>query len=140
MADNEDKCVMVLDAELPAGVQANAAAVLGVTLGRLRPELVGCDVVDASGVTHAGIITVPIPVLKNSREGLRAMREQLRGPEFQDVLTVDFSDVAQSCRVYAEYLDKAARTTEMEHTYLGLALCGPGKAIRRLTGSLPLLR
>lgn len=140
MADQSIKCVIVVDEALPAGMQANAAAVLGVTLGVRRPDLVGCDVVDASGVTHAGIVTIPIPILKSGGERLRALCGQLRGPEFQDVLAVDFSDVAQRCRAYDEYLDRAARTAEEEHAYVGLAMCGPAASIKRLTGNLPLLR
>ena len=52
----------------------------------------------------------------------------------------DFSDVAQCCRSYPAYLEKAARTREEEHRYLGLCLCGEKKLVNRLTGCLPLLR
>ena len=32
-----EKCVMVLDETLPAGLAANAAAIMGITLGRQMP-------------------------------------------------------------------------------------------------------
>lgn len=133
-------CVVVVDEALPAGVQANTAAILGMTLGSRRPDVVGEDVRDASGTTHAGIVTVPVPVLRCDGAQLRALRSALRAPDFEDVLTVDFSDVARACRTYAEYRGNAAATPEEAHTYLGLALCGPRKKVKRLTGSLPLLR
>ena len=34
------KCVMILDEELPAGVLANAAGILGMTLGKQIPEVI----------------------------------------------------------------------------------------------------
>jgi len=40
--------VIVFDKELPIGLLANAAAVLGVSLGRLAVESVGTDVVGAA--------------------------------------------------------------------------------------------
>ena len=136
----EEKCVMVADEALPTGVLANTAASLGITLGARYPEVVGPDVTDASGVTHPGITTFPVPILKSDAEGLRALRQRLKDPAFQEVFTADFSDVAQSCQVYDEYEAKAARTPEDGHSYLALLLCGPKKQVNKLTGSLPLLR
>ncbi len=40
----EEKCVLVADPTLPAGVLANTAAILGVTLGARRPDVAqGCQ-------------------------------------------------------------------------------------------------
>lgn len=38
-----EKCVMVIDEKLPLGVIANAAAIMGITLGKKMPEVVGAD-------------------------------------------------------------------------------------------------
>ncbi len=51
-----EKCVMVIDEQLPLGIIANTAAVMGITLGKAMPEVVGEDVRDESGHTHLGII------------------------------------------------------------------------------------
>lgn len=64
------KCVMVLDENLPVGVIANTAAIPGISLGRKMPDVVGGDVTSQDGVTHAGIITLPVPVLRGSPEQL----------------------------------------------------------------------
>ena len=61
-----EKCVMVMDEQLPVGMLANTAAILGITLGQKLPEVVGDDVVDQSGQTHLGIIAFPVPILKAS--------------------------------------------------------------------------
>ena len=49
MQADEWKCVMVIDRELPVGVIANTAGILGITVGKELPEQVGKDVKDASG-------------------------------------------------------------------------------------------
>lgn len=128
----EEKCVMVIDEALPLGIIANTAAVLGITLGHLRPEIIGGDVADGSGSLHAGITA--------GAGAVRALREALCRPEFQEVTVVDFSDVAQGCKVYGEYIEKMAAAPEDGLQYLGLALCGPKKKVNKLTGSMPLLR
>ncbi len=37
-----EKCVMVIDESLPPGIIANTAAIMGITLGKKRPEVVFC--------------------------------------------------------------------------------------------------
>lgn len=137
---NDIKAVMVIDGELPTGLIANTAAILGFTLGKRAPEYVGHDVTDASGLTHLGIITIPVPVLKMDRERLQGLRRTLFSEEYSDLDVIDFSDVAQSCMAYDEYAKLTAQTEEREHTYLGVAIFGDKKKVNKLTGSMPLLR
>ena len=135
-----EKCVMVIDEALPLGLMANTAAIMGITLGQKMPEVVGADVTDRSGCTHLGIIEFPVPILRSAPEGLRTLREKLYRPEFQDVTTVDFSDLAQSCKTYGEFINRLRDTAEGDLQYFGIALCGPKRKINQLTGSMPLLR
>lgn len=136
----EEKCVMILDETLPLGLLCNTAAILGVTLGRQIPGLVGCDVADGDGEIHLGITELPIPILKAPPEGLRALRTRLRQPEFRDLTVADFSGLAQSCRTYDEFRRRMAQTPEGALRYIGLVLSGGRKQVNQLTGSLPLLR
>ena len=131
MESTTSKCVMVLDENLPLGLLANTAAILGITLGKH---------IDGSGKAHLGIIMFPVPILRGDAEQIRAIREILYGVDYQDVIVVDFSDVAQCCKNYGEYIGKAAQADESEWRYFGLGLCGPKKLVSRLTGSMPLLR
>lgn len=140
MADKEIKCVIVVDGALPVGILANTTAILGITLGRQVPDCVGQDVHDASGRVHRGIITLPVPILKGNIEILKTLREKLYTNDFSDMVVVDFSDVAQGCNIYDEYMCKAKSTKEADHTYLGIAIYGNKKKINKLTGSMPLLR
>ena len=78
--------------------------------------------------------------LKGTKSVLKDMRERLYAAEFDSLIVVDFSDVAQCCNVYDKYRAKAASTAEKDFTYLGLALYGDKKLVNKLTGSMPLLR
>ncbi|MBP1925082.1 hypothetical protein J2Z76_000939 [Sedimentibacter acidaminivorans] len=140
MADQKTKCVIVVDEALPIGIIANTTAILGITLGRQVPECVGEDAQDASGQVHKGIIAIPVPILKGNIEILKTLREKLYTQDFSDMIVVDFSDVAQGCNIYDEYMLKAKTTKEADHTYLGIAIYGNKKKINKLTGSMPLLR
>ncbi len=140
MGTKNEKCVMVIDENLPLGLIANTAAILGITLGKHRPETVGVDVTDATGREHLGIIEFPVPILRGARETIRTIRERLYEPEFAGLTTVDFTELAQGCRTYEEFIGKMAEVPEEELRYLGVALCGPRKQVDRLTGSMPLLR
>jgi len=135
-----EKCVMVIDRELPLGLVANTAAILGITLGKKLPEVVGADVADASGHEHLGIIEFPVPILRGTPESLREMRERLYQPEYQGLTVVDFSDLAQGCRTYPEFLEKMGTEPESRLRYYGVAICGDRKKVNRLTGSMALLR
>lgn len=135
-----EKCVMVLNEELPMGILANTAGIMGITLGKYIPETVGVTVLDKSQHPHLGIITTPVPILKTTQDKIKQIRQQLYLPDFKELIVVDFSDVAQSCNVYDEYIEKANQTLEDDFTYFGIAIYGNKKLVNKLTGSLPLLR
>lgn len=136
----KEKCVMILDEHLPSGLLLNTAAIMGITLGKQMPEVVGFNVADRDGNEHLGIIEFPVPILRASPEKLREIRSRLYQPEFQDLTAIDFSDLAQGCKTYEEFSEKMAATQEQALTYFGIAICGAAKKVNRLTGSLPLLR
>lgn len=97
------KCVMVMDEALAPGIAANTAALLGMTLGSRVQDAIGCDVKDADGHTHMGILQIPLPILKLNTERLQELRRQLFDKEYEDLTIVDFSDAAQTCNVYEDW-------------------------------------
>ncbi len=135
-----EKCVMVIDENLPLGIIANTAAIMGITLGKQMPEVVGADVFDRTGKGHLGIIEFPVPILKGNVDVIKAIRGRLYDPEFSELTVVDFSDLAQGCRTYDEFIEKMKDVSEMELNYFGIAICGAKKKVNKLTGSLALLR
>ena len=107
---NNMKCVMIFSEDLPIGVIANTAAIMGASLGKSDPEIVGITPTDKDGREHSGLIQFPVPILKSDSTTIRDIRN----------------------KAIENYCD--------DISYLGLTLCGPKKAINKLTGSLSLLR
>ncbi len=134
------KCVMILDRNLPVGILANTASILGITIGKLIPEIVGHTVTDASGTSHPGITSLPIPILAADKGMLHDIRSKLILENPCELRYVDFSDIARHSRSYNDYEAEEAATESDAQEYLGLAIYGETHAVNSLTGSLPLLR
>jgi hypothetical protein len=97
-----------------------------------------CEPIDGIPLDYRAV-HVPIPILKADAKRLNEIRHALYTLE-EPLVVVDFSDVAQSCNTYFDYVQKAARTLSVDFEYFGIALCGHKKRINKLTGNLPLLR
>lgn len=132
-----ERCVIVVDEDLPAGLAANAAAVLALTLGAREPDLAGADFVDADAQPHPGLIPIGLPVLRAPRAELVEIR---RRASEDGVSVVDFPVFGQRTNDYDEFRGMVAATPAAELSYLGVALSGSSRAVRRLTGRLALLR
>ncbi|MFG2785932.1 DUF2000 domain-containing protein [Streptomyces prunicolor] len=133
-----EKCAIVVDKELPAGLAMNTVAALALSVGKFTDDIVGDDVKDADGRLHTGITSIPLPVLRADAGELRDVAVRALGAS--DVFVVDFTSVAQSSRSYDEYTRRTADIPTGELPYIGVALCGSRKAVDKLTGSLPLYR
>lgn len=121
--DNQNtKCVMVIDEALPIGIITNTAAVMGVTIGKHLPQAVGADVTYQTGHEHLGIIEFPIPILKGDKGKIKQLRQWLYQEDFCGLKVVDFSDTAQSCETYDEYIGKMAHLPEDALSYFGIAI------------------
>ena len=135
------KLVMVINRDLPLGLVANTAAVLGISLSKIYQEdIVGGDIADADGNLHLGITAQTIPILSASREQVKEIREAMFEPAFAEVAAIDFSEAAQRCLNYEQYVRSLAQLSAEELFYLGVCMYGPKKKVNKLTGCLPLLR
>jgi hypothetical protein len=132
---NGTRCVVVIDEGLAPGLAANAAAVMAMTLGSKLPEMVGEDFEDAAGERHPGLITTGLPVLRAPASELRALRARAVQAE---VGVIGMPAFGQTTNDYDEFRALVARSDAPD--FLGLAFYGPTKVVRRLTGSLGLLR
>ena len=131
----EMRCVVVVDEALAPGKAANAAAVMAMTLGTKVPQLIGEDFEDGAGDAHAGLFRHGLPVLKARGEQLRELRTKAVAAS---VGVIGFPANGQQTNDYDDF--RAMVATLTEPAYLGLALYGDDKAVRRLTGSFGLLR
>ncbi len=140
MSHFEKKCVLVIDEKLPLGLIANTAAILGVTLGAKVADMIGDNVVDGSGIEHLGIVKAPIPILKGTTELLSNLKDKTMTEPFLDLIVVDFSDVAQRCKTYEDYVTKLQTMSKVDYRYFGLGIYGDTKKVNSLTGDIALLR
>ncbi|AWK88406.1 DUF2000 domain-containing protein [Azospirillum thermophilum] len=134
------RCAFIIDRSLPPGLIANTAAALSLTLGKLRPDLVGDDLQDADGIGHRGLTTIVMPILVSDADGLRELHHRAaeQGPGGLGV--IGMTDIAQRAKTYDDYRSRLAATPQAALRYLGLCLYGPAALVRSLTGSLPLLK
>ncbi len=132
------KSVIVLNPEQPLGLLLNCASILGVILGSNVKDIVGVDTIDADGKLHKGVIHSPLPILQAGSETLKDICKKAK--ESETIFVAEFSDVAQSCKTYEEYIQKCKSKRSDEFEYLGIVLSGDKKMINRLTGSLKTLR
>jgi len=84
MDSGAEKCVLIIDEQLPAGLAVNTGVVLAFTLGSRLAALIGPDVLDGSGQIHPGITTLPFPILKARADQIKAIR--LRAGEMESLL------------------------------------------------------
>ncbi|MCA0964627.1 DUF2000 domain-containing protein [Salipiger bermudensis] len=130
------KPVIILDETLPTGLKTNFAAILGMSLGRLRPDLIGADTPTQDGEVLAGITTVALPVLGAPATELPA----LFAAAADLPLRLAYMRAAFEARDYADYTARIAAAPLAGHAPQAILLAGPRKAVDRLCGSLPLLR
>jgi len=133
------KWVIVVDENLPAGRLVNAAACMAAAVGRTLPDLLGRDGDDASGLPHSGLPWAGCSVLAADAGTLHTLRADAvaKGDE---LLIIDMPELAQTSRVYDEYLDQLAGTKAEDLTYCAVSLVGPRNKIDRLVRKLLLLR
>ncbi|MBW4719108.1 DUF2000 domain-containing protein [Saccharothrix obliqua] len=125
------KITLVLRADLPPNLAANAAVVLGLSLGARLPDILGTDGADADGTPHAAITDHPVPVLTAPAEELKALHRA------DGVTAVGFTEVARRARAYDAYLRDLAATADPD--FVAVALHGPREVVTRLTRRLPLM-
>lgn len=130
------KPVIIVAEELPTGLKANFSAVLGMSLGQLRPDLVGAATPTQDGIALAGITTVALPILGAAAADLPDLFQQA----FDLPLRLAYMQAAFEARNYADYSTRIAAEPLAGHAPQAILLVGPRKHIDRICGRLPLLR
>ena len=140
MSTEENKCVMIIDSNLPLGLIANTSAILGITLGHKLDSIIGEDLIDASQTKHLGITNIPIPILNGSPATIHELLGKIKKNAWHDLVIVDFSNTAQTCKDYQLYKEKVQSLPSAMFQYLGIGIYGSSRKINKLTGNMPLLR
>ena len=130
--------VLVVDADLPAGVAVNAAVCTAAQVGSAVAGLLGPGGPDADGGFHPGLPWAGCTVLSASAEQLGEISR--RAAAALGVWACGMPASAQTNRVYAEYLQELAGTPADGLALRALSLIGPRNRIDKLVGKLSLLR
>ncbi|MEH3116384.1 MAG: DUF2000 domain-containing protein [Methylorubrum populi] len=131
------RCVIVVDADLPVGRAANAAAVIALTLGKRHPHLAGIDLIDKSNNAHPGLIPIGIAVLAAPVGELGILREKAIG---RGLDVVDFPSQGQETTDYEAFRSAVAELETNALTYVGVGVFGSRKAVGKVVGKFGLLR
>jgi hypothetical protein len=132
-----ERCIIVVDAELPVGRAANAAAVIALTVGQRHPGLVGAPLVDGSGHAHPGLIPIGIAVLAATQEELSLIRQKA---VLGDCDIVAFPAQGQQTNDYAAFQQAVSQVSTADLRYAGIALIGPRKPISKIVANCGLLK
>lgn len=138
MADSI-RLAIILNPELPLGLLANTAGVIGVGLAAKFPMLAGSSLTDAKGVTTDVISKYPMPILQATSDHIKAlMFKALDEPGERGV--VPFPAFARTVHAFEEYENAFPQRDLYDEVIDGVGLVGPEKWIKSLTGNLKLLR
>jgi hypothetical protein len=132
------KIAIIINEALPKGLVTNTAAVLGISLGKVFPEMVREPAHDSEGNEYAGITGLNVPILSAAGEKLREIAVTVQRED--EITLIPFTEVAQRSRDYDAYKADLTKTCPEQIAYSGIALAGSDKMVSRFTGSLPLLR
>jgi hypothetical protein len=131
------KWVIVVDNARPAGLMVNAAACVAASTGALVDGLIARSGPDASGYAHPGLPWSGCTVLGGTADQVAAVRAQAAAAD--GVLVVDMPAVAQSHRVYDDYLAELARTDPADLAPCAFSVIGPRNRVDKMVRMLTLL-
>jgi hypothetical protein len=132
------KWVVVVDAALPPGRAANAAICAAAPTVAAVTGLMGAEATDGEGVVHPGLPWTGCSVLAADSATLRAVRA--KAASRADIFVADVPAVAQSIRVYGDFIAEVGRTRTEDIDYCAISVVGPRNAVDRIVSTLPLMR
>jgi uncharacterized protein DUF2000 len=131
------KWVIVVDRTIPAGRMVNAVACIAAGTAESVRGLNGPSGPDASGHVHPGLPWAGCSVLTAEPQELAEIREKAVASE--GILVVDMPNIAQTNRVYDDYLAELAETKPEDLATCAISVIGPRNKISKLVKRLDLM-
>ncbi|PRC92330.1 DUF2000 domain-containing protein [Solimicrobium silvestre] len=131
------KCVIIVNKDLPLGLKANISAVLCMSLGKIHPEIVGADLIDADNNIYIGITTIPVPILETHTDAIKAAK--ILADE-DTTLAIVFNCSALSTKDYTAYETNIRNKKTSDIVFHGLLMYGEKIYVNKITGKFPLMR
>jgi len=133
------RLAIIVNPELSLGLIANTSSALSIGLGAKFSQLAASQLSDSQGRTLDVSSKLPVPVLQASPEQMREILLKALTGEVERAI-VPFPAFARSMHSFYEYEQVFPQRDLAAETLDGLALCGPEKWVKSLTGALKLLR
>lgn len=133
------RIAIVVSPGLEAGFLANTAAAVAIGLGAKMPGLAGVQLTDKAGRQFSVSSILPVPILQARPEMIRSILLNAIPPS-EGGIVIPFPRYARSMHRYTDYFSETPNRDLANEEIDGLALAGPEKWVRSLTGSLKLFR
>jgi hypothetical protein len=131
------KWVIIVDRTVPAGRMANAVACVAASTGEAVAGMIGPTGPDAAGVAHAGLPWAGCTVLTAEPHELAEVRA--KAVASADVFVADMPEIAQTTRVYDEFLAELAETKPDDLAVCAISVVGPRNRVSKLVKRLELM-
>lgn len=133
------RLAIIINPALPMGLIANTVAALSIGLGAKLPALGAQRLTDMSGRPIDTSSKLPVPVLQAEAELLGSIMGKAT-ERIDDGAVVVFPAFARSLHNYGDYLETFPTRELSSEVIDGVAVAGPAKWVKSMTGSLKLLR
>jgi hypothetical protein len=131
------KWVIVVDRTIPAGRMANAVACVAASTGEAVAGMIGPIGPDASGDVHTGLPWAGCTILTAEPHELADVRA--KAVASADVFVADMPVLAQTTRVYDEFLAELAQTKPDDLAVCAISVVGPRNRVSKLVKRLELM-
>lgn len=131
------KWVVVVDAAVPAGLLVNAVACVAASTADAVFGLLGPGGPDATGDEHPGLPWAGCTVLTADADALAELR--VKAVASEGVFVADMPSIAQTNRVYDDYLAQLAETKPADLAVCAVSVLGPRNKVSKLVNRLTLL-
>ncbi|CAM4178969.1 DUF2000 domain-containing protein [Kibdelosporangium persicum] len=131
------KWVVIVDEAVPAGRMVNAVACIAASTGHSVTGMIGPEAPDAAGHVHPGLPWAGCTILRATAGQLAEIREKAVASE--GVLVTDMPTIAQTTRVYREYMAALAETKPADLAACAIGIVGPRNRVSKLVKGLELL-
>jgi len=131
------KWVIVVDPAIPAGRMANAVACIAAGMGEAVANLIGPAALDAAGQPHPGLPWAGCTILAADPVTLAEIRA--RAVAADGFYVADMPEIAQTVRVYDDYVAQLAETKPEDLAVYAVGIIGPRNRVAKLVKRLELL-
>lgn len=127
---------IIVKDNLNKGLIANICSVISTSFSRFGSDIIGPDI-ETNDYFYPGITKIPIIVLGYTNGNLTGILDQAISHNITYIL---YDKIALTCHNYDHYIELIKKQPTEQREILGIGLIGDKKAIKKITGNLPLLK